>query len=497
MQLLWLRNDLRLHDHPGFHMAIEQNEPLAVVYILPDHWLTPTEPGFNRLGIIKARFLRATLMNLHRTLARENIRLTLVSGNPAEQLLSCYGKQPFTLLTQSPKTMEESVWFSQIQRQIPIKTYEATTLFTKQQLEPLLLRHDQHWLRCFSTFRQRVHDTPSMIVEAPAPPLNLRLLDWMPDWPGNLRWPDDSEQRAHRGFSPIGGEDAGTHLLAEYLQERLTDYSQPYSDMHPPLEPDGSKTNRTPATGFAFENNVHHISPYLAWGALSPRYVWHRISHHPNDSRYDRHKLALQNRLLRREYHHWSMQLNKHHPSQCHVLSRNLSVDIEMKALQKRYWAAWCAAKTGIPMIDAGLKALTHSGFVPHWLRHCMAHYFIHALTLDWQRGMAFFEQHLVDFDATSNQENWLIIANSRTTPAKERDHKEKRVFNLNQQLQQHDVNLAYIRQWLPELASTSLEQVLCHQSGQTRLAEYVQPIVTVYSNEPHAPHTGDQQNSP
>ena len=205
MQLLWLRNDLRLHDHPGFRIAAERGEPLAVVYILPDHWLTPDNNGLNRLGTIKARFLRATLINLHRNLNSENIRLTLISGDPVERLMECYDREPFTLLTQAAQAPEESAWLQAISDKIPTTTYEAMTLFSPEQMAPLTnTGHDDSpalWPKSFSAFRRQIESRLALPVAEPLKTQNLRLLDWLPGWPGNLTWPDDCVWPPHQGFS--------------------------------------------------------------------------------------------------------------------------------------------------------------------------------------------------------------------------------------------------------------------------------------------------------
>ena len=69
-----------------------------------------------------------------------------------------------------------------------------------------------------------------------------------------------------------------------------------------------------------------------------------------------------------------------------------------------KQWQAWCAASTGIPMIDAGLVELRTTGFLSNRLRQNMASYFIHQLQLDWRWGARWFEQHLIDFDVASNR---------------------------------------------------------------------------------------------
>ena len=94
--IIWLRNDLRLHDNPAFELANQAGLPVTVVFIVPHCWISaehndttqpppfsyrePTLRAFNqqRLGNAKARFLRASLIDLQRQLYRQNIQFQMV-----------------------------------------------------------------------------------------------------------------------------------------------------------------------------------------------------------------------------------------------------------------------------------------------------------------------------------------------------------------------------------------------------------------------------------
>ena len=460
MQLLWLRNDLRLHDHPGFRIAAERGEPLAVVYILPDHWLTPDNNGLNRLGTIKARFLRATLINLHRNLNSENIRLTLISGNPVERLLECYDREPFTLLTQAAQAPEESAWLQAISDKIPTITYEAMTLFSPEQMAPLTnTGHDDSpspWPKSFSAFRRQIESRLALPVAEPLKTQNLRLLDWLPGWPGNLTWPDDCVWPPHQGFSLNGGEDPGIRWLADYLWESRS--IQHY------------KTSRNQLTGLKYSS---HLSPYLAWGALSPKYVWHQILKYEREFGSDEHSYWLRYELLWREYFHWSLRL----------AGDRFFGQREVPIAHQERWQAWCEARTGIPMVDAGIQELKQSGFVSNRLRQNMASYLIHTLELDWRLGAAFFEQHLIDFDPASNWGNWAYIAGihgmTSSDVGAEQMHQDH-VFDLNWQLEQYDPALKHIKMWLPQLGDLTLKQIQSHQQGSSLIPNYLKPVASL-----------------
>ena len=454
MQLLWLRNDLRLHDHPGFKIAAERGEPLAVVYILPDHWLTQDANGMNRLGAIKARFLRATLINLHRNLNSENIRLTLISGNPVERLLECFQREPFTLLTHTAQAPEEADWIAQLSEHMPTITYNAMTLFSEQQLDALLTH--QAWPQSFSSFRRQVETRLALEVDQPLKTLNLRLMDWLPGWPGNLTWPDDSVWPPHHGFSLNGGEDSGIRWLTDYLWDSraIRHY----------------KSTRNQLIGL---KHASHLSPYLAWGALSPRYVWQQITNYEQEFGADEHSYWLRYELLWREYFHWQLRLTGKPFFGC----KHIPVS------HPEYWQAWCQAQTGVPMVDAGIQELKQSGFLSNRLRQNMASYLIHNLKLDWRLGAAFFEQHLIDFDPASNWGNWAYIAGQHPVGQRDATHtlpEQSRVFDLNWQLEQYDPDLTHIQTWLPQLKSFTLQQIQHHQSGDQLIPGYFKPLAPI-----------------
>ncbi|WP_084645162.1 DASH family cryptochrome [Oceanobacter kriegii] len=457
MQLLWLRNDLRLHDHPGFELARQRQQPLAVVYILPSHWLQTDSHGTHRLSAVKARFLRTCLIQLHRDLYKENIRLTLTSGDPVEVLTQLHQQHPFELLTHTAQAPEEADWLAQLQPHMTITTYESQTLFSEEQLAPLL--NQNSFPASFSGFRKQVERKLDIQPPEPIAPSPLLLTDWTPDVPGNIQWPDDWHLQPQPGFNRLGGEQPGIKWLKEYLwQRRAIDHY---------------KSTRNRLTGDDYSSQ---ISPWLAWGSLSPRYVWQQINDYESEFGSSEHSGWLKQELLWREFFHWSLRVNQHRFFTYSGLKAGELTS--PPAFNQSNWDAWRNASTGFPMIDAGLNELHQSGFVSNRLRQILASFFIHELQLDWRLGARWFEQHLIDFDVASNWGNWSYIAGSGHDP------RNGRYFMLNKQLRQYDPELSHIHLWLPELKDSTLEHICQHQQGQQRLKEYPAPIVTVKHKE-------------
>lgn len=454
MQVLWLRNDLRLHDHPGFALAARRGEPLAVVFILPSDWLETDSSGCNRLDAAKARFLRGSLIDLHRSLDEHTLDLHILMGDPVDILTECHQKEPFTLLTGAAQAPEEQAWLEALRGQgIQTEIYEPYSLFSPAQMNPFM----EDFPQSFSRFRRIVEKRRGeYFIAEDLPRAPLRLVDAaLPIWaPAN--WPNEPVLDAPKLTRP-GGEREAQKWLKDYIWDRraIRHY----------------KATRNNLLGDDFSSQM---SSYLAWGCLSPRQIWHEILKYEAVHGSDEHSYWLHFELLWREYFHWSMRYHGRDLFLRQGLSDRPVVDPLSKQQKSQRWQAWCEANTGIPMIDAGLKELKVSGFVSNRLRQNMASYFIHQLQLDWRLGANWFEQHLIDYDVASNWGNWAYLAGVGHDPRPQRE------FNINKQLRQYDPELTHIRHWLPELHDCSLEQISRHQSGHQPIPSYSRPIVTV-----------------
>lgn len=449
-QVLWLRNDLRLHDHEGFRLAVEYGAPLAVIYILPEHWLNTDDDGMSRLGSAKAHFLRASLIDLHRQLEDQTINFNMYHGHPVDIITRLRDELcgDIRLLTSDAQAPEEQEWLEAVKEyDIDLVTYESQTLFSQAQMATLL----NDFPASFSKFRKTVEKRPELFyIPESAETTRLHIHEQPLRTSASISWPG-SEYAVSLGCH--GGERPGIEWLSRYVwdDKAITHY----------------KETRNALTG---ENFSSRLSPWLAWGCLSPRYIWHEILKFEASYGETEHTYWLRFELLWREYFHWSMRV---HGDRLFARSGIQRKKIETSD-NSVHWQAWCNASTGVPMIDAGLRELRHTGFVSNRLRQNMASYFIHQLKLDWRLGARWFEMYLCDFDVASNYGNWAYLAGVGHDPRPVRE------FNLNKQLHQYDPELSHIRRWCPEIEENSLQDVLDHQAGRKLLASFPPPVVTV-----------------
>ena len=446
-QILWLRNDLRLHDHEGFRLASGRGEPLAVVFILPQHWLSEDAHGMTRLGAAKAHFLRSALIDLHRQLEDQTIDLHIFSGEPVDIFTRLRREihGPLTLLTSEAQAPEEAAWLTALSHlDLTLETYESQTLFTGRQTAVLA----PDFPSPFTRFRQQVEQHPDRWqVGAPAATPPLGVHEQVLRLQAPVRWPTATYQ-VNLGVS--GGERGALTWWHEYLASgAIATY----------------KATRNDLIG-RFSSS--HLSAALAWGCLSVRQVWHDILAWEAVNGASEGSGWLRFELLWREYFHWSL---RHHGQRLFRL-QGLSEQRPSCDFNEDRWQRWCDASTGIPMVDAGLRELRHTGHVSNRLRQNMASYFIHQLGLDWRLGARWFEMYLADFDVASNYGNWAYIAGVG------HDARPQRQFNLNRQLRQYDPQLSHIRHWCPELNGFTLDDIVAHQTGARNIALFPAPIV-------------------
>lgn len=72
-------------------------------------------------------------------------------------------------------------------------------------------------------------------------------------------------------------------------------------------------------------------------------------------------------------------------------------------------------ARTGVPVIDAAVRALYEDGYVHNHARMWLASYLVHLRKVDWRAGARWFQAHLLDGDLASNTLSWQWVAGTFT----------------------------------------------------------------------------------
>jgi deoxyribodipyrimidine photo-lyase len=131
---------------------------------------------------------------------------------------------------------------------------------------------------------------------------------------------------------------------------------------------------------------------------------------------------------------------------------------------------AWCEGRTGLPIVDAGMRQLLAEGWMHNRARMITASFLTKTLYLDWRAGARHFLGHLLDGDIANNNLNWQWVAGTGT------DTRPNRVLNPLRQASRFDPEGDYVRRYVPELAGFAAADL--HQPWRLRAPGYPAPIV-------------------
>ena len=107
----------------------------------------------------------------------------------------------------------------------------------------------------------------------------------------------------------------------------------------------------------------------------------------------------------------------------------------------------WKAGKTGVPIVDAGMKELYEMGWMHNRVRMIVGSFLTKNLLLHWKNGENWFFDTLVDADIGSNAAGWQWISGSGADASP-----YFRIFNPILQGKKFDPKGDYVRKYIPSL---------------------------------------------
>lgn len=451
--IVWLRHDLRLADNPALHAACQAGDVL-ILYI-------HDEPSMRSLGAASKVWLHHALTNLEKSLQNKGGNLHLTSGQAKSVLTGLIAEYGITDVywnrAYSPNEVARDKDLKTFlkEKNIGVKSFKANLLF-----EPWEVRtQTDGFYKVFTPFWKNATAKGEPDSPLPAPEkisaiasegAELNILDLLPTQPnwatGFTQAADISEQGAH-------------DRLDYFIQNGLAGYKD--------------KRNN------ADEEHTSRLSPYLAFGQISPRQIWRKV------------RIAEQkNDLPEKDVTHFFSELGwrEFSYSLLHYLP-----DLKEQPIQEAFaaypWAdddkalkRWQQGQTGYPIVDAGMRELWATGFMHNRVRMIVASFLIKHLRLHWHHGERWFWDCLVDADVANNSASWQWVAGCGADAAP-----YFRIFNPITQGQKFDSSGDYVRKWVPELKNLptsaihepwSAKKDVLNTAGVTLGLTYPHPMV-------------------
>ena len=190
----------------------------------------------------------------------------------------------------------------------------------------------------------------------------------------------------------------------------------------------------------AAEEGTSGLSPYLAFGALSPRQVYREVQ----DAPAGRGREMFVSRLYwNRHYHQKLADWPGWTDRSVNPVFRDLFRERHDPDLDR----AWRRGETGFPLVDAAMRALRETGWLNFRLRALVASFYVYVLKQWWRRGADYMYEQLVDADAAINYTQWQSQCNlTGVHPV--------RVYDPAKQVREYDPDGEYVRKYVPELAA-------------------------------------------
>jgi deoxyribodipyrimidine photo-lyase len=428
LAIVWLRRDLRLADQPALHAAAQRHARVLPLYLHAPEEEAPWEPG-----AASRWWLHHSLLALGERLAALGSPLLIRRGPSLEALRALIretgaGAVYWTRLYE-PAALARDRAVKEAMRAdgLIAESHNAALLYEPWELKTGAGEPYRVFTPFWRNAEARLDQLPPALPapERLRPPqrrvagLSVAALELLP----RIAW--------DVGFYPYWtpGEAGAQLRLEQFATEAIARY----------------KTQRDQPAA----NATSGLSPHLHFGELSPRSALLAAREAARTA--SPGWLASAEHFVRelgwREFSH---HLLFHYPHTTDAPMHQKFAAFPWRAPEDYAadLAAWQRGRTGIPIVDAGLRQLWLSGWMHNRVRMMCASLLTKNLLIPWQEGARWFWDTLVDASLPQNSLGWQWTAGCGADAAP-----YFRIFNPVLQGEKFDGDGAYTRRWVPELA--------------------------------------------
>lgn len=426
--------DLRLHDNPVLHAALREADRVVPLFVLDRGITSSPFSAPNR-----ARFLAESLADLEASLAERGAHLVIRRGDAVREAV----KVAREVDAASVHVAGDASGYAQRREH---RLHDAL----EDDGRALVVHEDalfvvppgrvtaagKNHMAVFSPyFRKWSKQSRRSPLAAPRSVPMPRIAR------GDLPRPAEICRGSTAPDLAPGGETEGRKMMHAFARSGTSGYADGHDDLA------GDRTSR--------------LSPYLHLGCVSPVELVEKAS--------------ASNEFVRqvawRDFHHQVLADRPQARSQDFRSRGDRWRDAPSE------FRAWQQGKTGLPLVDAGMRQLLAEGWMHNRARLVVGHFLTKTLYIDWRLGAQHFLDHLVDGDTANNTMNWQWVAGTGT------DSRFNRTYSVTTQALRHDPSGDYVRRYVPELAGlkgASVHEPWKLDGDERENLDYPEPIVDV-----------------
>lgn len=415
--IVWLRRDLRLHDHRPLEEAVRFGAKVQHLFVFDTTILDKLDEKKDR----RVEFIHDSLVELETGLTKVGGTLVVLHGDPAvlipkfckeHSITTVYAARDF-----EPQAVlrDHAVQSTLAQQGVQWHAVEDHTIVP---VDEVMQAKQKPYVVFTPYFKRWMMLLDNHITDAS---VDLSIVDWM-------KIPGQVPSLASIGFASAGNNtmgwiagEKGAQVFWQDFKRRIKLYNE--------------------KRDFPSVKGTSYLSVHFRFGTIAARQCVREVRQLMQANE------GITTWVKELAWRDFYAQFLHHFPGTAtdafQTRYANLKWNNDAKLLQ-----AWEEGRTGYPLVDAAQRQILTTGFMHNRLRMVTASFFTKHLGLDWRVGEAFFAKHLNDYDMAANVGGWQWAASvgSDAQPY-------FRVFNPTLQSEKFDKEGKFIRRYCPELS--------------------------------------------
>lgn len=450
--LVWMRRDIRLHDHHALSVALKENDQVYIAFVFDKNILDKLPDQDIRLT-----FIHDGLQEVAEVLEEKGSGLLVRHGDPVQEIPQLCKDLKIDALYLNrdyepyAKKRDESVRKTLEGNGVEVHDFKDTVHFEGHEI--LTQKGDIY--KVFTPFKRAWYERfMDQGGEVPTFKVSLKNLAKAPK--GYTPF-EKCQWHESLGFERCEPPFAGGTKAAKKKLKAFDNYIKDYEE----------------ARDFPALDKTSNISAYIRHGMISVRDLLKTGMAAKSQGH-----LTWTSEIIWREFYQGILANFPHVEKKCFKPEYD---NIKWMGGKKEL-EAWKNGQTGFPLVDAAMRCLNETGLMHNRLRMVVASFLCKTLLVNWKKGEEYFALKLLDFDLAANNGGWQWSASTGTDA-----QPYFRIFNPYSQSKKFDPEGKFIRKWCPELAGfsnklihdPSLANMLEQSEAQCQIgSDYPNPVV-------------------